>query len=501
MVKGGLPFLGWLMLLTLSVQGQRAGVDVMGSPIPGITAHGHHAIGINPSLLATERPFVGRPDRATRKDSLDRRARRAMGRSERMRFVSGFEGTVQVQTPFLDGTSLVRMAQGDAPRTLEDRRVLAQQLGGEKTAVDAQLRWVGWSRHGRLGGWGWTIEDRYMASANPSALLADYVMLGPASSVFDQVLLQDGTIVDSDSLTEAQFAIAESGIRNDAGLLAFELLEGSRFAVQHVRSYGVGMGIQLLDSRALVIGAGLAARYYRGTGYYEVDTENQTAFAAFNRGFGNELLSPDATLGSALRPAGFGVALDVAVRAHVADLWFASLAITEVGSMDWQGESYGLNDPVASLTSWSQGGGGALDLLNDGLAPASLFLEATPERRVVSMPTRARLNGGLYLGQRTLVGIELAAPLNQALLRQPAEVGVGVRSQLGPILGMGGVRWQEQGVVRWPVALVWSRNKQSVQIGLATDDLFGFLAPERRWGWGWSLTRTLFPARGLEEGK
>ncbi len=492
------PALAGLLIGSLPLAAQQAGVDLMGSPIPGITAHGHHAIGVNPVLLATERPFVEQDDRSNLPDSLSRKEKRQWRQSNRLRFFSGVEGGVVLRTPVLDGTPLVQWAGGERTWTLAERRELAEQMGQSPTSADAQLRWAGWSRHGRRGGWAWTVEDRYSASASPSPVLASYVMLGPASSLYDQVQLTDGTIVDVDALTDAQFDMAELGLRADGDVLALELLDGSQFAVQHVRSYGVGFGIKLLDTKALKVSSGLAARYYRGTGYYEVDAENRTAFAAFNKGFGAELVAPNATLGSALRPAGFGVAMDVSVRVDVAELWFASLAVTEVGSMDWQGESYSLNNPVATLEDWAAQQGGALDLLNDGLSPSSLFLEATPERRVVNLPTRVRLNGGMRLGGRALVGVELSAPINDALLRQPTEIGAGARLPLGPMLAMGGVRWRDAQGWTTPVGLFWCPKKSQSQFGLATDDLFGWLSPERRWGWGWSYTRTLIPARGLE---
>ena len=493
----GPALVGWL-LLSAPLCAQQAGVDLMGSPIPGITAHGHHAIGVNPVLLATERPFTEPVARENPPDSLSRRGRRQWRQSERVRFFSGVEGGVVLRTPVLDGTPLVQWAGADRQWTLAERRELAQQMGEAPTLADAQLRWAGWSRHGRRGGWAWSVEDRYSASAAPSPGLASYVMLGPASSVYDQVQLTDGTIVDIDDLTDAQFEMAETGIRSGGEVLALELLDGSQFAVQHVRSYGAGFGIKLMDTRALTVSAGLAARYYRGTGYYEVDAENRTAFAAFNKGFGAELVAPNATLGSALRPAGFGVAVDAAARVEVADLWFVSLAVTEVGSMDWQGESYQLNNPVATFEDWAAQQGGALDLLNDGLSPSSLFLEATPERRVVNLPTRVRLDGGMRLGERALIGLELSAPVSDALLRQPTEIGAGARVHMGPLLTMGGVRWRDTQGWTTPVGLIWCPKKSQSQIGLATDDLFGWLAPERRWGWGWSYTRTLIPERGLE---
>ena len=61
-----------LSLASVEVRAQ-AGVDLLGSPIPGITAIGHHAIGVNMTLLATDRPFSDRLWRNRQDlDSLDR---------------------------------------------------------------------------------------------------------------------------------------------------------------------------------------------------------------------------------------------------------------------------------------------------------------------------------------------------------------------------------------------------------------------------------------------
>jgi len=500
--SGSVDGLRWAILLLVMLGGLRAagqaGVDLLGSPIPGITAIGHHAIGVNMSLIASEKPFTDRtwPSKAE-KDSLDRRARRAMRKSERLRFLSGFEGGLTLNTPLLDGTPLIDMLGAETQWNLEDRRNVAEQLADGPTRMDVNLRWVGWSRHGSKGGVAWSIDDRYTVNLEPSPALAEFAMLGPASSLFEQVQLADGTTVDVDSLTDEQFSDVVQGIGSNGLVLVQELLDGGAFAMQHVRSYGAGFGLNLIRTRALALSVGLGARYYRGTGYYEVDMEERTAFAAFNRGFGAELVAENATLGNALRPAGFGVALDLAVRAEVAGLWFASLAINELGSMDWQGESYSLQNPVADLTGWADQEGGVLDVLNQSLTPTSLFVTATPERRVVALPTRVRLNGGMRLGNRATVGVELAAPVNDALLRQPTEIGIGGKTKFMGFHFIGGWRWQKEGGVRTPVALIWAPDSRSGQLGLATGDLFGFLAPERRWSLGWSYTRTIGPARDL----
>lgn len=491
----------WLLCLSLWFAGagwSQSGVDLLGSPIPGITAIGHHAIGINPSLLATDRPFSDRTwkNRAAL-DSLNRKARRAMRKSERLRFMSGFEGGISIHTPLLDGTRLVDMFGKETQWNLAERRAAAEQLAIHPTDLQLDLRWVGWSRHGSKGGWAWSIEDRYNASLNPSQSLAEFAMLGPASSLFDEVLLSDGSVVPVDSLTDEQFAMAEEGIRNSGVPLVLDLFDGGSFAIQHVRSYGAGFGLNIIKTRTLGLAFGLGAKYYRGTGYYEVDVDNQVAFAAFNKGFGTDLVADNATLGSLLRPAGFGVALDISVRAEIAGIWFASLAVNELGSMDWRGESYSLQNPVADLSGWSDNQGGVFDLLNQGLAPTSLFLTATPERRVVSLPTRVRLNGGMRLGNRGTLGVEFAAPVNDALLRQPTEMGVGGRTKLAGFHIMGGWRWQKDRGIRSPLAVIWAPEKRMGQWGLATGDLLGFLSPERRWSWGWSYTRTMGRARSL----
>ena len=496
-----LCFLGvccWALLSLPTLVSGQAGVDLMGSPIPGITALGHHAIGVNMSLLAVDRPFSDRKWRNEGgRDSLGRKARRALRKSERLRFMSGFEAGIGLQTPLLDGTKLIDALGSETSWNLTDRRALSQALADKKTAAQVDLRWVGWSRHGSRGGWAWSVEDRYSATVNPSLALAEFALLGPAASIYDATLLTDGTVVDVDSLTNEQFEMAEQGISNGPLPLINTLLDGGSFAVQHVRSYGAGFGLKLIQSRAIGLSFGLGARYYRGSGYYEVDVENQTAFAAFNRGFGTELVAEGATLGSALRPAGFGVALDLAVHAEIAGLWFASLAINDLGSMDWQGESYSLQNPVGDWNGWNDAEGGVLDLLNQGLSPTALFLEATPQRRVVALPTRVRLNGGLRLGDRAKLGVEFAAPLNDALLRQPTEIGVGGVTRLAGFQIMGGWRWQQDSGIRTPLALIWAPKGRPGQLGFATGDLLGFLAPERRWSWGWSYTRTLSAARGL----
>ena len=105
--------LGFLMFASPSAFSQQAGVDLLGSPIPGITAIGHHAIGVNPSLLATKRPFDVKDRKVDMPDSLNRRGLRDFRRSQRLRFFSGFEGGLVAETPLLDGTSLVQWAEGD----------------------------------------------------------------------------------------------------------------------------------------------------------------------------------------------------------------------------------------------------------------------------------------------------------------------------------------------------------------------------------------------------
>lgn len=74
-----------LLLLPFSTLAQQAGVDLMGSPIPGMTAHGHHAIGVNPALLATERPFQDRKAWQDMPDSLSRQQRRRWRKENRDR--------------------------------------------------------------------------------------------------------------------------------------------------------------------------------------------------------------------------------------------------------------------------------------------------------------------------------------------------------------------------------------------------------------------------------
>jgi hypothetical protein len=194
------------------------------------------------SLLAVDRPYSDRQWRSdSSRDSLSRKARRALRKTERLRFISGFEGGVTLQTPLLDGTKLIDAFGSETSWNLSDRRALAQTLADQSTTAQVDLRWVGWSRHGSRGGWAWSVEDRYSATLNPSLALAEFALLGPAASIYDATLLTDGTVVPVDSLTNEQFEMADQGISNGPMPLVNTLLDGGSFAVQHVPVFVFGI--------------------------------------------------------------------------------------------------------------------------------------------------------------------------------------------------------------------------------------------------------------------
>jgi hypothetical protein len=456
--------LGALLLHWAVLSAQVSGVDVVGSPVPSVTAIGHHAMGVNPALFSV----------------LD-----TSFKSER--FVSSFEGHIAASGPISRETSLIQIFGAGEPWTLEQKRELAAALPTAPTRAEMNLRWAGWSRKNQTGGWGWSVQDHLATSFQPGQGLAELALLGPLASYFDLLITTAGdTIANSPNLSEEQAATVTQGLAsNPLDLLTF--LGDTKLSASYARSYSLGAGVRLIDTPALRIGAGLAARYYRGRGYYEVDTESGAAFAAFNKGLGAALLSPDATLGSVLHPAGYGVGLDFGLRVDVANALFGSLAITDLGRMEWTGEHYKLTNPLAVADA--QGEVGALfEALTSTLDPVELFVESEPERRVVNLPMRFALAGGINLSDRSVLAVELSAPLKPQFIQAPTTLGLGGRLAWGPVQLIGGPRIEFGQGLAWPFAVAFGGGEGHWELGLATGDALAIWEPVKSFSAAWSLT-------------
>jgi hypothetical protein len=438
-------------------------------------------MGVNPALFAVPSHMLMAAD--TLKGKRGKKGRQIE------RYVSSFEGYLLASGPVPRQTSLVQLVGAGEPWTMEQRRELAAALPAGVTRVDLNMRWAGWSRKSRTGGWGWTVQDHMSMNFRPGAGLAELAMLGPMASYFDLLVTADGdTIANTPDLSDDVAATVTEGLSSQPlELLSF--LGGTQLGLSYTRSYSLGGGLRLIDTEAFRLGVGAAARYYRGRGYYTLDTETGDAFSAFNKGLGATLLSPDATLGSVLHPAGYGVGLDFGVRLDLANALFASVAVTDLGRMEWTGEHYKLNNPFEVEGAQSEVGA-LFDALTNTLDPVELFVESTPERRVVSLPTRLAISGGLQVGNRGVVAIELSAPLKPQWMQEPTSIGIGGRMRFGPMTVIGGPRLEfgEGEGLSLPSAVVVGGGEGRWEMGLATGDIFAIWKPVKTFSLGWSLT-------------
>ena len=99
----------------LSVNAQVSGVDVVGSPVPSVTAVGHHAMGVNPALFAVPSHVL------MEADTLQKKPNGKKGRQVE-RYVSSFEGYLETSGPVPRHTSLIQLVGGGEAWTMEERR-------------------------------------------------------------------------------------------------------------------------------------------------------------------------------------------------------------------------------------------------------------------------------------------------------------------------------------------------------------------------------------------
>ena len=171
----------------------------------------------------------------------------------------------------------------------------------------------------------------------------------------------------------------------------------------------------------------------------------------------------------------------------MANALFASLAVTDLGRMEWTGEHYKLTNPFEVEGAQSEVGA-LFDALSNTLNPVELFVESTPERRVVNLPTRLALSGGVQLGERGVLAIELSAPLKLQWMQKPTSIGIGGRMRLGPLQYIGGPKIEFGEGLAWPTAVVVGGGEGRWELGLATGDVLALWQPVKTFSLGWSLT-------------
>lgn len=207
---------------------------------------------------------------------------------------------------------------------------------------------------------------------------------------------------------------------------ASDLYSGTRIRSMAFTEINLGYGRNVYESDDLLIHAGVGLKYLQGLFVMDLNIDDGgvvDAFAAVTPAAGIDLGeeddNPSFVEGDGYTPVGDGFGFDLGLAAEVGDQFRVSVAVTDIGSILFDGNVFTSGDTVV------------FDIETDGIDSYNVFTQfddfagddgvfdwTGQEERRVNLPTQLRTGIGYFHNEKLRIGLDLALPLND----EPANI-------------------------------------------------------------------------------
>ncbi|HMC96225.1 MAG TPA: DUF5723 family protein, partial [Flavobacteriales bacterium] len=294
------------------------------------------------------------------------------------------------------------------------------------------------------------------------------------------------TIANYANLPPDSLALIASGFTTNPQLLS-TVLDGSSVKFTWYREFNLSYGRRIAHNDDVEIYGGIGVKYLLGIGIIDMEARNNefNGFASlspyFDINYGDAALTnPSAvTAKNTLLPdaVGKGFGLDLGLSAVIKEKWKVGAAVTNIGSINWQGNVYTAND--GALVELASNGldnynffAGIDDFVTNG---GILDWKGSTERRV-ALPTNARLGLGRLIGKFAEVGIDAVLPLNEEPGNYDKTV-IGLGGDIRPLpwlqLSAGMVTGGDYDT-KIPVGVTFMTTTGTFEAGIASRDIVTF---------------------------
>lgn len=372
--------------------------------------------------------------------------------------------------------------------TQEQREELAFEFTNGTNGADIDLMTAGFAlQTNKIGSFAFSSRERVNFYGKMGPQLAEVLWMGFNAPYFDQLVLQNGdTITNSGSLDEETLSQVVEGVASPVNAQNLSrLIAGTRYSFSWMREFNFGYGKRILSAENWQLHVGAGVKALIGQGILEVDaTGSQTrVFSSMAPLFGinySQLESPSESQlpsgAGSFSPVGFGLGFDVGATFTVKDRLVVSAAVTDIGSMTWDGNVYEWADGPVTSTSYSGlDNVGFLDQVLDIADTDGLVDWQGRPSYTTQLPTAGRF-GMAFSGKVVRMGVDLVTPFNQSMGNiQQAFLAAG--GELSPF------RWLhlQAGVMQggnydWkiPVGIRFTTKEGARELGIASRDIITF---------------------------
>ena len=388
----------------------------------------YQAIGINPANLGWPSKHEG--------------LNYALGLSE---FSYSLHSQVLTKQELRDAFSSIYKKDSSNNFTYNEKIAAAQEFANSGMAMDLDLGTFGFAfNNEKFGGIGFRINDQINWYSKFNQTTSEILFLGKLAPYFDSLVYIDPNSLDT-TLIQNHQGISEdsaqhvaSGFSNSQNPIS-EIIDGSHISFSWLREYNLSYGRQVFKIEdKLNIYAGIGFKYLHGFGYVDVKSEDNvlSAFSSLSPIFpidygGADTLNPSAVTqpdGSFFpKPVGSGFGMYLGLSFLIANKIKVGMALTNVGSMNWSGNVYTINDTTiydtesAGLENYS-----VFQQLGDVAGDDGLFEWQGLEEKKVKLPSTFRIGASFKIKEAAELGVDIIIPTNDGMGNiNKAIIGVG----------------------------------------------------------------------------
>jgi hypothetical protein len=307
----------------------------------------------------------------------------------------------------------------------------AEQFSKQVNAFDFDATTIGISLNvGKVGSFAFSSRERVDMYSKLGKQVSDLIWLGRTASYFSDLIIETAngnydTIVNSPNVNLDTLQVMSGIVDSTVNSSLNKILSGTRIHTSWIREFNFSYSRPVIETDNWAVYAGLGAKYLIGQALLDINSQDgkTTANAAFCPLFNLEYdslansnpsaISPDA---SSFTPVGRGLAFDIGATFKWKDLLFASLAFTDIGSMNWNANLYSFSN--SNLTELAYGGMNNVNLVDNlgALNVGSDFISWKGESSYkTNLPATMRFGAGLNVLNKAKLGIDCVAPMNNEL--------------------------------------------------------------------------------------
>lgn len=276
----------------------------------------------------------------------------------------------------------------------------------------------------KLGGIGFRVNDRFQWNSTFGKTAADILFLGYNADYFDSLTVMnafgDTSVVSNSEDWSSDSLSIINGFSNAPKFIS-EIMDGSHLKMSWMREWNLSYGRKIfeIDSTFALYG-GVGIKFFQGLGYLDITSEGgqMEAFSSlspvFKIDYGTAAdMNPSRVDGTGMKPVGNGFGFDFGVNMVLFNKLKLGVAVTNIGSMTWDGNVYTVRDTLLYDTE-NEGlnNYNIFTQMGDILGENGLFKYDGIASKTVKLPTTLRFGASMKLGSKVELGTDIIVPMN-----------------------------------------------------------------------------------------